>query len=119
MKLYILYRRALDRLRALADDALGEDDALDREPRGPLGHLLAHLLGRDGEQRLDRVRALAQVEEDHLAPLRAARLHARAHEHRLAVHRRAESRDGRARAPWPCLRLVQGELAVEGRRVVL
>ena len=119
VQLHIAHRRALDQLRRLAHDALGEDDALDREARGPLGHLLADLLGRDGEERLHRVRALAQVEEDHLAPLRARRLHAGAHEHGLPVERGGEVRDRGARAPRPRLGLVQRELAVERGRVVL
>ena len=97
MKLYILYRRALDRLGRLFEDALGEDDALDREPRGPLGHLFADLFWGDGEESLDRVRALAKVKENHLAPLRARCLDAGAEEDRLPVHGPVKLCDLRAR----------------------
>ena len=119
MKLYILYRRALDRLGRLFEDALGEDDALDREPRGPLGHLFADLFWGDGEESLDRVRALAKVKENHLAPLRARCLDAGAEEDRLPVHGPVKVCDLRARAPRASLRLVQRELAVERGGVVL
>ena len=73
---YILHRSALDWLWCLLHSTLDQNDALHRKACRPFGHLLAHLPGRDGEQGLDGVDALAKVEEDHLAALCTRRLNA-------------------------------------------
>ena len=105
--------RTLDDLGALFHDALDQDDALVLKARGPLDHLFAHFLGGDGEQCLDGVGALAEVEEDHLVALCARGLHTSTQEHGLSVHVGVETRDLSALPARTRLRLIEGLLAIE------
>lgn len=115
----ILNRRALDWLWRPLHGTLDQNNALHRQARGPFGHLLAHFPGRDSEQGLDGVDALAEVEKDHLATLRTRCLDAGPQEDLRAVRIGREGRNLRSGSPWAGLRLVQRELSIEVGRKVL
>lgn len=111
--------RALDDLRRLLYDTFCKHDALDLKAGGPLRHLLADLVGRDREQRLDRVGPLAQVQEHHLATLGTRALHPRTQEDGLSIQIWIEIGNLYPGALRTLLRLVQRKLAIELGCIVL